>query len=407
MVTEVAPIGFHPLDPAQGADPAAALARLQQTCPVARIERGDLDPVTLVTSYAGVAEVYQGRYAFSNRHGHATVASPSSTFDSSTLFTLDGDAHRRVRRVLVAALSPHLVEAAGTYIDELSRSVVAEIPDKGRAELRSAWATRIPGKVVAHMLGVPEADHDHFFSWTMEKMTMLARMTQGAATVADVRRVDEPFRAYLQGLLDERRDGAGARDDILSRMLSIVDDDGTCLSDEEIVANGVFLLNAGNQTTQNLLMNLVHQLLVSGQWTAVRDDRTLVPIAVEESLRLTPPIQYGVRRPTVDATIDGCPVHAGEVLVLSHLAAGRDPAVWGAEPTTFRLDRNSDAKHLGFGMGPHSCVGSAVARKVAVIAINALLDRFVTLRLATDFVWTRQDYWTSFGMVSLDVEWPR
>jgi cytochrome P450 len=169
----------------------------------------------------------------------------------------------------------------------------------------------------------------------------------------------------------------------------------------------VFLLNAGNQTTQNLLMNLVYQLITTDLWNSVRRDRSLVPAAVEESLRLTPPIQYGVRRPTEDTTVGGCPVQAGEVLVMSHLAANRDPSVWGADASVFNPDRDVDAKHLGFGMGPHSCVGSAVARKVATIALNALLDRFSTLRLASDFEWHRQDYWTSMGITSLRVEWDR
>jgi cytochrome P450 len=190
-------------------------------------------------------------------------------------------------------------------------------------------------------------------------------------------------------------------------MLAIEDEDGNHLSDEEILGNAVFLLNAGNQTTQNLLMNLVHQLITADRWHAVRDDRSLVPVAVEESLRLTPPIQYGVRRPTADTTIAGCPVHEGEVLVLSHLAANRDPDVWGEDASRFNLDRHVDAKHLGFGMGPHSCVGSAVARKVAVISMNALLDRFESMRLAPEFTWERQEYWTSMGMVALDVEWDR
>ena len=399
---------FHPLDRERAADPFDALATLQSTCPVARIDRERFDPITLITSYQAVTDVYQGRYQFSNRFGHSLAADPGATFDTSTLFSLDGDAHRRVRRALVAALNPHLVDAASPYITDLGAAVVSEIPDTGRADLRTAWATRIPGKVVAHLIGVPEEDHEQFFGWTMAKMATLARMTQGLATVDEVRQVDAPFNRYLQGLLDERRSAAGngGRDDILSRLLAIEDDDGGHLADREILGNAVFLLNAGNQTTQNLLMNLVHQLITTDQWSAVRDDRSLVPMAVEESLRLTPPIQYGVRRPTEDTTIGGCPVAAGEVLVLSHLAANRDPSVWGEDAARFNLDRTMDVKHLGFGMGPHSCVGSAVARKVAVIAMNALLDRFSSLRLAPGWKWERQDYWTSMGMTSLEVVWP-
>lgn len=402
------PRAFFPLDLEQAAQPFEALAELTRTCPVSRQTRAGFDPITLATGYAAVTDVYQRRGDFNNTYGHSIVADPGQVAerDRNHLFFLDGEAHRRVRRIVVSALTPRQTEAATPYMTELSRSVVAAIPDTGRAELRAAWATRIPGKVVAHMIGVPEDDHDRFFGWTMQKMATISAITQKKATLEDLRRVEVPFNEYLAGQVRQRREAQTPPDDILTRLIQLRDEAGNGLSEEEILGNSMFLLNAGNQTSQNLLVNLVHQLITEGLWKRVRGDRSLVPAAIEESLRLLPPIQYGVRRPYADSQVGGCPVSAGAPVVLSNLAANRDPAAWGEDAAKFRLDRNGAVKHLGFGMGPHACIGSAVARRIAEVAMNALLDRFESLSLAPEFRWKRQSYWTSMGIESLEVTWP-
>jgi len=252
---------------------------------------------------------------------------------------------------------------------------------------------------------VPDEDQEKFFAWTMQKLATISKMTQGAATLEDLREAEAPFNEYLAAQLEQRRAAQGQRDDILTRLLTLEDEEGRHLEDEAIIANCMFLLNAGNQTTQNLLMNLVLELISSGDWRKVRNDRSLVGPAIEESLRLTPPIQYGVRRPNLDTNVGRCPVRAGEPVVVSMLAANREPAAWGEDAAEFRVDRKSSVKHMGFGMGPHACIGTAVARRVSEVAMNALLDRFPILELAPGFKWVRQDYWTSYGMVSLDVVW--
>jgi cytochrome P450 len=399
---------FHPLDPRDAEHAFEKLPELSARCPVSHQTHASFDPITLVASYEHVSDVYHRRGEFSNRYGHSILVKPGELHNANNLFTLDGESHRRVRRILVSALTPRHVEAAVPYIMQLAESVVRAIPDSGRVELRSAWATLIPGKAVAHLIGVPDADHNNFFHWTMQKMAALTRVTQGQATVADVRAAEAPFNEFLDEQLRRRRSGEVTSDDILTRLLALEDEEGGGkLSDEEIRANCMFLLNAGNQTTQNLLTSLVHQLVTSGLWRTLRQDRSLVPLAIEESLRLTPPIQYGVRRPVHDIEIGGCPVRHDTPVVLSHVAANRDPRVWGDHGDEFRLDRTNSEKHLGFGMGPHACIGSAAARKIALIAMNALLDRFESLALAPDFQWKRQDYWTSLGMTSLEVVWAK
>lgn len=399
------PIRLHPFDQPSDGPPYEALTQLALHWPVSHQSHGSYDPVTLVASYDGVVDVLQRRREFTNEFGHSIARDPAETFDALAVFTQEGDPHRRIRRIVAAALSPALVDAATPYLSELSRKVVAELPDSGRAELRSGWAARIPGKVVAHLIGVPDKDHDSFLEWSTARMAGLARYQVGEISLEELRRIEAPFAGYVRQQLDLRRDDPSAPDDVLTRFLTLSDETGAKLSEDEIVTNVVFLLTAGNGTTVNLLLNLVYELITTQNWARVRADRTIVPGAIEESLRLTPPIQFALRRPVADTIVASCPVRAGEVLALSHVGAGCDPQVWGADATQFRPDRPEGPKHLGFGMGHHSCPGAAVARRVGVVAMNALLDRFDRLDLAQDFEWRRVDYFTSLGMRSLQVTW--
>lgn len=408
----VCPVRFHPMDPVDAADPFDALAALTATCPVSRQTHERFADVTLVASYAGVTEVYNrehhGDFGVTGGHVARGPQGADAIGAAKVILGLDGDEHRRLRRIVAKALSPRLVDAVSPFVTELARDVVNAIPDTGRADLREVWATQIPSRAITRMIGVPDEDHDQFFTWTMNKMAVLAAITQQRATdelLASFKAQEAEFATYMQAQLQLRRDADDPPHDVLTNLIALVEEAGEEWTDADIIANGVFLLNAGNQTTANLLTNLVHQLITSGEWSRVRADRALVPVAIEESLRLTPPIMVAVRPPTAATSVTGVEVDAGEQIVLSHVGANRDTAVWGDDAAEFKLDRTASVKHVGFAMGPHSCVGTAVARRVGAIAMNALLDRFERLELAPGWVWTRQAYWSSLGVTSLEVVW--
>lgn len=408
----VCPVRFHPMDPTDAANPFDALATLTATCPVSRQSHERFADITLVTSYAGVTEVYDrehhGDFGVAGGHVARGRQGGDAFGGAKVILGLDGDEHRRLRRIVAKALSPRLVDSMSPFVADLAREVVDAIPDIGRADLREVWATQIPSRAITRMIGVPDEDHDQFFKWTMNKMAVLAAITQQRATdelIASFKAQEAEFAAYMQAQLQLRRVADDPPHDVLTNLIALVEESDEEWTDADIIANGVFLLNAGNQTTANLLTNLVHQLISSGEWSRVRADRALVPIAIEESLRLTPPIMVAVRPPTMPTTIGGVEVDAGEQIVLSHLGANRDPAAWGDDAAEFKLERDAAVKHVGFAMGPHSCVGSAVARRVGAIAMNALLDRFERLDLAPGWAWTRQEYWSSLGVTSLEVVW--
>ena len=399
------PVRFHPLDRADNQAPMEALYQLAAGCPVSSQDHSLYEEVTLVSGYDAVGEVLQRRKEFSNRFGHHFERDPGEDFDGYNIFTQEGAAHRRVRRIVSTTLSPNLVKQVDLYIRQLSAEVVASIPETGHAELRSAWASKIPGRVVVHLLGAPDSDHEQFLNWSVQRVNGLARLVLGEIDLEKMREIEAPFSAYIRNQLELRRTGKVTADDVLTRFLLTTDDEGNSLSEDEIVANAMFLLSAGNGTTVNLLLNMVYELVVTGQWEKVRQDRSLVPVAVEESLRLNPPIQFMLRRPITDTEVAGVPVQAGRVVALSNLGADVDPAIWGPDAREFRLDRESTTKHLGFGMGSHACPGSAVGRQVGDIAMNALLDRFEHLSISPGFEWQRVDYFTSYGPRTLNVEW--
>ena len=231
------------------------------------------------------------------------------------------------------------------------------------------------GRVVVHLLGAPDSDHEQFLNWSVQRVSGLARLVLGEIDLEKMREIEAPFSAYIRNQLELRRTGKVTADDVLTRFLLTTDDEGNSLSEDEIVANAMFLLSAGNGTTVNLLLNMVYELVVTGQWEKVQQDRSLVPVAVEESLRLNPPIQFMLRRPITDTEVAGVPVQAGRVVALSNLGADRRSGDLGARRPRVPPGPGVDDQAPRLRHGKPRVPGSAVGRQVGDIALNALLDR--------------------------------
>jgi cytochrome P450 len=334
------------------------------------------------------------------------AAGAATTRRVGNVLALSGTRHGTVRRIAMAALTPRAVEASVEYIQRVGRDVVAAIPPTGAAELREAWAATIPSRVIGHVLGFPERDYEQFYGWTRTFIQFLADSSQGQLPEERVREFNEStgaFDAYVLAQLERRRT-SDPPDDAITRMMQ-ASEDGVRLTDEELVSNIIFLLMAGNQTTQNLLTNTIYHLITSDSYGEVRTNRDLVPHAIEESLRVAPPIQYVTRVSDTDLRLSTVIVPANQPMAVSNLSANHDEAVWGDDAGTFDIERKHPVKHLGFAAGPHACFGAALARTVALHSINALMDRFPALALAPGYTWERQDLWTSWGAKRLDVVW--
>ncbi|MGH7865558.1 MAG: cytochrome P450, partial [Candidatus Binataceae bacterium] len=154
--------------------------------------------------------------------------------------------------------------------------------------------------------------------------------------------------------------------------------DGDKLEEWEVLGFCILLLVAGNETTTNLLSNMLNILVERPDlWRRLRDDRALVEVAIEETLRYESPVQQLIRMATRDVEIGGRKIFQSQPVAVCYGAANRDPAVF-PDPDTFRLDRDW-TRHLGFGAGIHYCLGAPLARVESQISLNALLDRFSSL----------------------------
>ena len=180
---------------------------------------------------------------------------------------------------------------------------------------------------------------------------------------------------HFRQIAAARRGKGGS--DLISALVE-AEFDGERLEEWEILGFCILLLVAGNETTTNLMSNMLNILVERPDlWRRLRDDRSLVENAVEETLRYESPVQLLTRMTTHDIEIDGRKIFQGQPVAVSYGAANRDPAMF-PDPDTFSLDRDA-SKHLGFGLGIHYCLGAPLARVEAGVMLNAMLDRFSSI----------------------------
>jgi cytochrome P450 len=228
--------------------------------------------------------------------------------------------------------------------------------------------------VIAEMLGVPAADRERFKSWSDELVALLDPL-QAANGLGGAQRAYTELTEYFRGVFAERR--RAPQDDLVSAMLA-VDESGDVLSETELFSLCMLLLGAGHETTTNLLGNAVLALLRHpAERRRLQDDPSLIATAVEEFLRFDSPIQATDRVATADCEIGGQRIREGEIVAVILGAANRDPARF-ADPDRLDIGR-ADNDHLAFGQGVHFCLGAALARLEAQIALPALFRHFPDL----------------------------
>lgn len=291
---------------------------------------------------------------------------------------LDPPDHTRLRRLVSKAFTPRMVERLGPLAESLTTELLDAAAARGSLELISDLAYPLPVTVISRMLGVPEQDHVRFAAWS-EVLARSLDDTLSAGDPAEValrRGAVDDFRAYFGELADQRR--AAPQDDLLSALVA-AEDDGDRLSNDELMSTAMLLLIAGHETTVNLIANGALVLLRDSDLRAqVATDPTYATGVVEEVLRLDPPVQMTMRIPLEDMDVPGGRVVAGGTIVVLIAAAGRDPV---QHPDPLRLDPLRTTGHLALSAGPHFCLGAALARLEARIALTALAQRLVAPRL--------------------------
>jgi cytochrome P450 len=303
-------------------------------------------------------------------------------FTDGNLIQMDGKEHRDLRRLVSNVFTPKVVADLEPRIATITHELADAVTGQDTFELVADLAYPLPVIVIAELLGVPASDRAMFRHWVDRLFESKAAFwdtdqDSDAALVTQAALADhQEMTDYLASHAAERR--TKPREDLLSRLVH-AEVEGERLTGDQVVNFANLLLVAGHVTTTMLLGNTVLCLDVHReQAEAVRADRSLVPTAIEESLRLLTPFPAVARATTVDTEIAGQRVPAGQLVVLWTGSANRDERQF-AHPDVFDPARDPNP-HLGFGRGVHFCLGAPLARLEGRIAMNILLDRFPVLR---------------------------
>ncbi len=363
-------------------DPYPYYHALRRFDPVHRMPDGSL----LLTRYADVVAVYKDRrfssdkkIEFKPKFGDGWLY----VHHTSSLVFNDPPLHTRVRRLIMGGLNPRALSALEPKLVALVDRLLDAAAARGGMDVIEDFASAIPIQVIGDLLGVPQADRGPLRGWSLlilgalEPVLTAEQLAAGNKAVAD-------FRNYLIELVaDRRRNLRDLDSDMLSRLI-VGEADGERLTEEELLQNCIFLLNAGHETTTNLIGNGIAALLENPQELArLRADPTLIKSAVEEFLRYESSNQLGNRRAAEAVEIAGQSYPEGTLITLGIGAANRDPEEF---PDPDRLDiTRAPNRHLAFGSGMHACAGMTLARLEGQLAIGRLLARFPKIERAGAF----------------------
>ncbi|GGJ08656.1 cytochrome P450 [Streptomyces brasiliensis] len=292
---------------------------------------------------------------------------------------LDPPEHTRYRRLVTGAFTRRKVDGMAPWIREIATDLFRAAAEAGTLEVVDDLAYALPLRVICELLGVPFEDRQLLQEWSSELATALdpplgttGRMTPEAA------RARAGFVHYFRRLIEERR--SAPRQDLISHLLQ-VEEDGHRLDDDDVLATCVLLLNAGHETTVNLIGNAILALLRHpGQLDRLRADPTLAPAVVEEVLRYDAPVQMTTRVARRHGTLGDAEVRPGDTVLFLLGAANRDPDVY-RDPDRFDIERPAAPAHLAFSAGAHFCLGAGLARLEVAIALELFSTFLIRPRL--------------------------
>ena len=288
-----------------------------------------------------------------------------------TMMHTDPPAHTRYRSLVQPAFGRRVVRALEPTIRAAATRLVTQVRTDEPIDIVADLAAILPVQVIGMILGIPEAEWDRVWAWSEASIP-------GTETWSDAERrnaLRAEMTAELAGLVASAR--LNPRNDVISQLVH-EDLDGDRLSDDELAMFLNQLLVAGNETTRNAISGgLVAFSEHPEQWPRLVDDRALVDTATDEMLRWTTPVIAFMRTATVDATVGGTAVSAGDPILMLYASANRDELEFGPDADTFRIDRSPN-HHVAFGFGPHFCLGAALARLEIAATLDALADAGVT-----------------------------
>ncbi|HTB02559.1 MAG TPA: cytochrome P450 [Bradyrhizobium sp.] len=356
------------------ADPYPVYRALREHEPVKRMPNG----AYFLTRYDDLVTAYKNTKAFSSdkkreffpKYGDSLLYEHHTT---SLVFN-DPPAHTRVRRLIMGALSPRAISAMEGDLTLLVEHLLDGLAARGKVDLIEDFAAAIPIEVIGNLLDVPREERGPLRDWSLSILGALEPVISPEAFARGNKAVKD-FLAYLEVLVERRRAKPGNPErDVLTRLIQ-GEDNGERLSEKELLHNCIFLLNAGHETTTNLIGNgLVALSNHPTQKQHLIGQPDLIKTAVEEILRYESSNQLGNRMTTEQVELGGVAMPSGTPITLCIGAANRDPGQF-PDPETFDVGRTPN-RHLAFATGAHQCAGMALARLEGAIAISRFLVRF-------------------------------
>jgi cytochrome P450 len=361
-------------------NPYPTYRALRENEPVKRLPNGTL----FLTRYDDLVTTYKNTKSFGSdkKKEFAPKYGASLLYEHHTtsLVFNDPPAHTRVRRLIMGALSPRAIASMEGDLIALVEKLLDAIAIKGDCEMIGDFAAAIPVEVIGNLLDVPHDEREPLRDWSLAILGALEPVVSPDAFARGNAAVKE-FLAYLETLVGRRRQKPGNPErDVLTRLIQ-GEENGERLTETELLHNCIFLLNAGHETTTNLIGNgLVALFHHPDQKQRLIQNPDLIKTAVEEMLRYESSNQLGNRMTTERVELGGVTLDAGTSITLCIGAANRDPAQF-PDPERFDIARTPN-RHLAFATGAHQCAGMALARLEGAIAISRFLARFPAYALS-------------------------
>jgi cytochrome P450 len=355
-------------------DPHPVFTRLRHEAPLAwDEERG----FWAVSRHADVLTVSTDPDTYCSRQGILLqdIGAELPEIPGALLY-FDPPDHTRYRKLVQPGFSPSRMRAMEVRVRERARRLLDAVDAGQSFDVVATLTVPFPLLIISELLGIPDDDWPRFYEWSE---AFIAAADGGREQSDEVSAQTAEAVVYILDAIADRK--ANPRDDLIS-FLATVEVEGEQLNDDELLMFIIQLLVAGNETTRNMLTGGLLALADNpDQWSALRDDRTLVVPAIEEMLRWTSSVISFLRTATTDAELAGQSIRKGDPLLLLYASANRDETVFGATADQFLVDREPN-HHLAFGFGTHFCLGAMLARIEGRVLLEELLDRFGTIERA-------------------------
>ncbi|MGV9867753.1 cytochrome P450 [Rhodococcus koreensis] len=362
----------HTFNPYENSPVGTKLARYDQLREEAPIIRNSIaQGYYVVTRHEDILATFQDPETFSSRAVEVFTPEPDYRWIPETL---DGDEHFQWRRQLGPEFSPKSVARLDDTVRRRAIELIDAIADRGSCEFMADFAFQYPTSIFLELMGLPIEHLDHFMEWEHDILhgsgsaeEVVARQTAAMGAVNE----------YFAGVIAERRQNPGG-EDLISKALEF-QIDGAPVNDEDMGSFCLLMFMAGLDTVSATLgLSFYHLAQHPEDRSRIVENPELIPTAIEEFIRVYA-IVVPSRKATRDTEIAGCPVKAGEMIALPLNSASRDDAAF-EDATTFKIDRSPN-NHIGFGAGPHRCLGSHLARRELKIALEEWHKRIPHYRL--------------------------